>query len=49
MLLVYTMDVTFFLEIYWNIASIPMVYFSVYVNCMLYDFDVCEIAGGAQW
>jgi hypothetical protein len=37
----------FFLENHWNFASLAMV-LSMYVDYMLYDCDVCEIAGGAQ-
>jgi hypothetical protein len=46
MLLVQSMYV-FFLENHWNIASAAML-FSMFVNCMLYDCDVGEIAGEAQ-
>jgi hypothetical protein len=36
-----------FIENHWNIASVAMI-FSMYVNYMLYDCDVGEIAGRAQ-
>jgi hypothetical protein len=47
MLLVQPMDVSFFIENHWNIASVALL-FSMHVNYMLYDCDVSEIAGGAQ-